>query len=66
MNDDPNNLGDAQGKWYYCFKHQKVETHDESDEMDRMGPYPTREAAENWRQQVAARNDAWDEDDEPA
>lgn len=66
MNDDPNNLGDAQGQWYYCFKHQKVETHDESAEMDRMGPYPTREAAANWRQQVAARNEAWDEEDDGA
>ncbi len=32
--------------------------------MDRMGPYPTEEAAENWRQQVAKRNEAWDDEDE--
>jgi len=28
-----------------------------------MGPYPTREDAENWRERVAARNEAWDEDE---
>jgi hypothetical protein len=32
--------------------------------MDRMGPYPTKEAAEHWRDHVAARNEAWDEEDE--
>jgi hypothetical protein len=58
-------LGDATGEWYYCFKDKKVETRDECREMDRMGPYPTPEAAENWREQVARRNEAWeDEEDE--
>jgi hypothetical protein len=32
--------------------------------MDRMGPYPTREDAENWRQRVAERNAAWGDDDD--
>ncbi|MDQ6784861.1 MAG: hypothetical protein M3063_15790 [Actinomycetota bacterium] len=64
MSDDHSELGDAHGQWYYCFKHKKVETHDECNEMDRMGPYPTEEAAENWRQQVAKRNEAWDDEDE--
>jgi hypothetical protein len=28
-----------------------------------MGPYPTPEDAENWRQIVADRNKAWDDAD---
>ena len=59
----PAHLGDARGEWYYCFKHKKVETNAECHEMDRMGPYPTREDAENWRERVAARNEAWGDED---
>jgi hypothetical protein len=57
-------LGDARGDWYYCFKHKKVERVDECHLKDRMGPYPTREDAEHWRERVAARNDAWEDADE--
>jgi hypothetical protein len=65
MTDQPERLGDAKGEWYYCFSHKKVETREDCNEMDRMGPYPTQEDAENWRERVAARNEAWDaEDDE--
>jgi hypothetical protein len=56
-------LGDAHGDWYYCFKHQKVEQRGECNLMDRMGPYPTREDAENWRDRVAARNRSWGDDE---
>ena len=64
MTDQSRDLGDARGEWYYCFVHKKVEALDECDQMDRMGPYPTREDAENWRARVAARNEAWDDEDE--
>jgi hypothetical protein len=60
----PAHLGDARGDWYYCFKHKKVETGDECRQMDRMGPYPTSQDAENWRERVAARNEAWGDEDE--
>ncbi len=63
MAKDAKGLGDARGEWYYCFKHEKVETGDECRRMDRMGPYPTREDAEHWRDRVAARNQAWGDDD---
>ena len=66
MTDEPGRLGDAHGEWYYCFKHRKVERRDECNEMDRMGPYATSEDAQNWRQIVAERNRAWDEEDEDA
>lgn len=29
-----------------------------------LGPYPSREAAEDWKSTVEARNTKWDEDDE--
>lgn len=60
---DEADLGDAQGDWYYCFKHKKVETRDECHQMDRMGPYPTKEDAEHWREHVAERNEQWDDDE---
>jgi hypothetical protein len=47
MAKDSKSLGDATGEWYYCFKHQKVEKLDDCRQMDRMGPYPTREDAEH-------------------
>ena len=28
-----------------------------------MGPYPSREAAEHWKDRVEARNAKWDEED---
>jgi hypothetical protein len=64
MSDESRHLGDAQGEWYYCFKHKKVETRDECGHMDRMGPYRTREDAGNWRERVAARNEVWDDENE--
>jgi hypothetical protein len=64
MTDESTNLGDAEGEWCYSFKHKRVETRDECHQMDRMGPYPTREDAENWRERVAARNETWDDEDE--
>jgi hypothetical protein len=59
-------LGDAKGQWFYCFRHKKVETLADCTDMDRMGPYPTKEDAEHWRDRVAERNEAWEkeEDDE--
>jgi hypothetical protein len=54
---------DAEGEWYYCFKHKKVETQDECHQMDRMGPYRTKEDAEHWREHVAERNKEWDDDE---
>ncbi len=57
-------LGDASGDWYYCFKHGRVETREECHLRDRMGPYPTREDAEHWRERVEERNAEWDEDED--
>jgi hypothetical protein len=61
---DAASLGDAHGEWYYCFKHKKVERRDDCQQRDRMGPYPTQEAAEHWQDRVAQRNETWEKDDE--
>lgn len=50
--------------WYWCQKHGRVEAEREKcGSLDRLGPYPTREAAENWRETAAARNERWEEED---
>lgn len=64
MPDEARHLGDAQGEWYYCLVHQKAEPLEGCHQADRMGPYPTPEEAEHWRDRVAARNEEWDADDE--
>lgn len=64
MTDESTRLGDAQGEWYYCFKHDRVERRGDCIEMDRMGPYPTAEDARNWRQRVEERNREWDDDED--
>ena len=64
MSGQPSDLGDAHGDWYWCLDHQRAEKLGELDGMHRMGPYPTREAAEHWRERVAERNAAWDNEDD--
>ena len=64
MSDESTNLGDARGDWYYCFKHDAVEPREGCAPSDRMGPYPTPEAARNWRERVEQRNREWDAEDE--
>ncbi|MDI5961636.1 hypothetical protein POF50_002450 [Streptomyces sp. SL13] len=51
------------GEWYYCVKHHKVEEGPECAGRDRMGPYPSREAAANAMATVSERNDEWDAKD---
>jgi len=51
------------GEYYWCLKHSRVEPREGCRDADRMGPYPTEEAARNWRASVEARNEKWDEED---
>jgi hypothetical protein len=52
-------------QYFWCLEHQRVESGDEVCRAEqRMGPYPSPEAARNWKQTSEARNDAWDEADE--
>jgi hypothetical protein len=54
-------------QWYWCLERGVAVTEDDPCPPDRrLGPYPTRAAAENWKQTVEARNEAWDADDKEA
>jgi len=51
----------ADDEWYWCQRHGKVEPASERCSADqRIGPFPSREAAANWQDTIAARNEAWD------
>jgi hypothetical protein len=50
------------GEWFYCLKHKKVEEGPECPARNRLGPYPTAEAASHALERVAERNDEWDTD----
>ncbi len=51
-------------EFYFNIATGQVEQGKVSDWKDRMGPYPTREAAQHALDIAAARTKAWDEDDE--
>jgi hypothetical protein len=46
--------------WWFCLKHQAVEHGAGCPNKDRLGPYPTREAAERALETVKERNAEWD------
>ncbi len=51
--------------WYWDLARHKVVRWDERGPGDQvMGPYPSPEAAANWRDTVEQRNEAWEEEDE--
>jgi hypothetical protein len=55
----------ADTEWYWCLDHNAAEPATSScPPSHRWGPYPSRDAAEHWRERVAQRNDTWDAEDE--
>ncbi len=53
----------ADRQWYYDLKTKTVVSDDNDTKVtDRLGPYPSREAAERALETVDERNDAWDND----
>ena len=55
---------ESDDEWYYCVRHGKVETAGECPAKDRLGPYPTREDAEQALERVRERNEEWRRQDE--
>jgi hypothetical protein len=51
------------GDYYFCMTHREVERGQGCRSADRMGPYPSAEAASSWQQSVDQRNEAADEAD---
>jgi hypothetical protein len=51
-------------QWFWCLDHNAAEPGEGGCPPDRrLGPYPSKEAAENWKEQFEARNKAWDDAD---
>jgi hypothetical protein len=53
--------------FYFCLEHHAVEEQGQCRADNRLGPYPSREAAQHALEKVAERNetaDAYDEDDD--
>lgn len=51
--------------WYWSLTHNKaVPESDRGPDEDVLGPYPSKQAAENWKAQVEERNSEWEADDE--
>ena len=53
-------------EFYFNTKTRQVETGKPSSWTHRMGPYPTREAAERALQIAQVRTETWDEEDKEA
>ena len=51
-------------EWFWCTDHHAVEPEDGCRAEVRLGPYPTREAAEQALRSVAERNARLDAEDE--
>ena len=49
-------------QYYFCLNHHAVEGAEGCKAADRLGPYPTRDAAEHALERVAERNEEWDTD----
>ncbi len=54
---------DDDKSWWFCLKDNRVEQGPGCAGKDRMGPYATREDAENWQEIAKRRNEEWDEQD---
>ena len=49
--------------FYYCLTHHEVEQGQGCRALDRMGPYPSAQAAQDWQQSVADHNEDADDMD---
>jgi hypothetical protein len=54
---------ETEQRWWFCVKHHTVEPDQGCKAEDRLGPYPTREAAEQALETVRRRNEEWDAQD---
>jgi hypothetical protein len=55
-------MSDGDGQWYFCLIHQRTEHGPGCPDAERLGPYATREEADQALQTAAERNEAWDND----
>ncbi len=50
-------------QWWFCLTHMAVEPDAGCPNKDRMGPYPTRDAAAAALKTAADRNEEWKKND---
>ena len=55
-------MSDDNDRWWFCLKHNAVESTDACANSERLGPYPTAEEAERALTTAAARTEQWDND----
>ena len=52
-------------QWWWDLTHGRaVSSAERPRDIEALGPYPSREAAEAWEQTNKARNEMWDAEDE--
>ena len=51
------------GRFWYCVKHHRVETTDNVDSSQRLGPFPDEESAARALQTVAEREKRYEAED---
>jgi hypothetical protein len=50
-------------EYWYCMDHRRVEKFEDTDSKNRIGPFPTAEAASRALQTIAEREKAYDSED---
>lgn len=54
----------SEDRWYFCLEHERAEQGTSGCRANRrLGPYPSREAAEDWRELAEERNERWAAED---
>jgi hypothetical protein len=47
-------------EWWYCMQHRRVERFDETDSANRIGPWPSADAAAHALQTIHEREKAYE------
>ena len=52
----------AEGQYYWCLEHHRVEPYEGCRAADRLGPYDTADEARHALETVQQRNEQWEND----
>ena len=53
-------MDDDEHQWWFCLRHMTVEYDGGCPGKDRLGPYPTQDAAAHALETARKRNEEWD------
>lgn len=51
------------GEYWYCMEHRRVEKYEDTDSTNRIGPFPSEEAAAHALETIHEREKAYDAED---